>query len=91
MDLISLLSEVHAIAGTEIQPQFRDALAYRLDIAKEPVLQPVDTDTDSGSGLDVEAVEPFCERFASGVVVTNENLPRIGFQGDSPASLVCDI
>ncbi len=61
VNFCTLLSEVHAVAGSEIEPEFRDSFAYRLDIAKEPILQPVDTDANPGSGLNVEAFEPFGE------------------------------
>ncbi len=91
MDLRSYLSEIHAVTGTKIQSQLRDAFANRFHIAEKPILKPINADADSGSGLNVETVEPFGERFPSGFVLANENLSGRGFQMCSQAAIWCDI
>lgn len=53
MDLVSFFAEIHAIARTKVQPQFRDSFPERVDITKEAFLEPVDADTHSCSGLDI--------------------------------------
>ena len=91
MDLRPLLPEVDAIAGAKIQPQLRDAFANRFDIAKEPFLQAINPNSNSGSGLYVETVKPFSKRFPSAFVLANENLSRRGFQVCLRARPQCDI
>jgi hypothetical protein len=41
--------------------------------------------------LNIEAIEPFGEWLAAGIVLTNENLSRYGLQMDSWATVECDI
>ncbi len=91
MDLEPLLPEVDTIAGTEIQPQLRDAFANRLDIAEEPFLQAINPHANSGSGLYVQSAEPFSERFPSLFLLANKNLSRRGFQICLRARPQCDI
>src|ERR1035438_3242266 len=91
MHLKAHLPEIHAIAGAEIHSQLRDAFAHRGDIAKESLLKAVDADADPGSGLQVEAVQPFGERFPSGFVLADQNLSLSGFQARSRAAPTCDI
>ena len=91
MHLKAHLPEIHAIAGTEIHSQLRDAFAHRLDIAKESLLKAVDADSDPGSRLQVKAVQPFGERFPSGFVLADQNLSWSGFQTRLRAAPMCDI
>ena len=91
MDLKVYLPEIDAIAGAEIQSQLRDAFANWLDIAKYAVFKAINANADSGSGLNVEAIQPIRERFAASFVLTNENLSRCGFQVVSQATVECDI
>jgi len=85
------LPKIHAIAGAEIHSQLRNAFAHRFDIAKESLLKAVDADADSGSGLQVEAFQPFGERFSSGFILADQNLSWSGFQARSRAAPACDI
>ena len=85
MYLQRFLTEIHSIAGSEIQSQFRDALANRFHIAEKSILKAIDADADSGSGLSVESIQPFGVRFSSGFVLTNKNLSCCGFQMRSRA------
>ena len=80
MDLKVYLPEIDAIAGAEIQSQLRDAFANWLDIAKYAVFKAINANADSGSGLNVEAIEPIRKWFAAGLVLTNENFSGSGFQ-----------
>lgn len=91
MHLKANLPEIHAIAGAEIHSQLRNAFAHWLDIAKETLFKAVNADADPGSGLQVEAVQPFGERFPSGFVLTDQNLSWSGFQARSRAASTCDI
>lgn len=91
MNLVPLLPEVDAVAGAEIESQFRDSLAYRLHVAEKSVLKPINADADSRSGLDVEAVEPDGEWLVPGIVLANEYFPRIRFQFVLRARRYCDI
>ena len=91
MHLKAHLPEIHAISGAEIHSQLRDTFAHRLDIAKESLLKAVDADADSCSGLQVEAVQPFDERFSSGFVLADRNLSWSGFQVRLRAAPACDI
>jgi hypothetical protein len=80
MDLKAYLPKIDPVTGTKIQPQLRDAFADRFDITEQPVLKAINANPDSGSGLNIETVEPLGERFPTGFVPTNENLSRCGFQ-----------
>jgi len=80
MDLKVYLPEIDAIAGAEIQSQLRDAFANWLDIAKYAVFKAINANADSGSGLNVEAIEPIRKWFAAGLVLTDENFSGSGFQ-----------
>ena len=80
MDSISNLSEINPVAGTEIEPQLRDAFANGFHIAEESILKPINADANSGPGLNVEAVEPFSERFSPGFVLANQDISWRGFQ-----------
>ena len=91
MYLKAILPEIHAIAGTEIHSQLRNAFAHRFDIAKESLLKAVDTDADPGSGLQVKAVQPFGKRFPTGFVLADQNLSWSGFQARLRAAPECDI
>jgi hypothetical protein len=42
MDLKPFLPKINPISGTEIQSQFRDALANGFDIAEEPIFQVIE-------------------------------------------------
>jgi hypothetical protein len=85
MDLTPNLPEIHPVTGSKIQPQLRDAFANRFHIAEKPILKAIDADAYSSSGLNVESIQPFGERFSSGFVLTNKNLSWCGFQMRSRA------
>jgi hypothetical protein len=80
MNLVPHLPEVDPVTGSKIQPQLRDAMANRLHIAEKPIFQAINADADPRSGLKIESIQPFGERFSSGFVLTNKNLSRRGFQ-----------
>src|ERR1039458_1869821 len=90
MHLKAHLPEIHAIAGAKIHSQLRNAFAHRFDIAKESLLKAVDADANPGSGLKVEAVQPFSKRFSSGFVLAEQNLSWSGFQACSRAAFTRD-
>jgi hypothetical protein len=48
MYLQRFLTEIHSIAGSEIQSQFRDALANRFHVAEKSILKAINADADSG-------------------------------------------
>ena len=77
MDLTSYLPEIHPVTGSKIQSQFRDALANRFHIAEKSLLKAINTDADTGSGWNVESIQPFGERFSPGFVLTNKNLSAL--------------
>ena len=87
MDLTPNLPEIHPVTGPKIQSQLRNALANRFHIAEKPILEAIDADADPGSGLNVESIQPFGKRFASGFVLANKNLSCCGFQMRSRAIL----
>ena len=91
MHLKAHLPEIRTIAGAEIHSQLRDTFAHRFDIAKEALFKSVDANANPGSGLQVEAVQPFSERFSSGFVLAEQNLSWSGFQARSRAAFTCDI
>jgi len=91
MNLRPFLSEINPVAGAEIQPQHRDALANLFHIAEKSILKPINADADSRSGLNIEVIEPFGERFSSGFVPANEDFSWSGFQRCSRATAQCDI
>jgi hypothetical protein len=80
MDLKPSLPEIDPVAGTEIQPQLRDAFSGRFNIAKESFFQAVDADADSGTCLNIETVQPFGERFPPGLILANEDFAWGNFQ-----------
>ncbi len=91
VDFSSLLPEIHAVAGAEVEPELRDSLACRLNVAEKSVFEPVDAYANPCSGLYVKTVEPFSERLPSVCVLANENLSRRGFQVCLRARPQCDI
>jgi hypothetical protein len=80
VDLTPNLPEIHPVTGTKIQSQLRNALANRFHIAEKPILKAINADANACSGLNVESIQPFSERFPSSFVLTNKNLSRRGFQ-----------
>ena len=80
MDFCTFLPEVHAIARTKIELQFRDALAHRLNVAEKSILQTVDANTNFGPRLDIETVQPFGERLTAGLVLADEDFSLYRFQ-----------
>jgi hypothetical protein len=91
VDFPALLAEIHSIAGPKIEPQFRNSLTRRLNVAKQSVFEPVDAYANPCSGLYVKTVEPFSERLPTVCVLANENLSRRGFQVCPRARPQCDI
>jgi hypothetical protein len=91
VDFPALLGEIQSIAGPKIEPQFRNSLTRRLNIAEKSIFEPVDADANPRSGLNVETVEPFGERFMPSLVLANENLSRRGLQVYLRARSQCDI
>ena len=91
VDFSSLLPEIHAVTGAEVEPELRNSLASRLNVAEKSVFEPVDAYANPRSGLNVETVEPFSERFMPSLVLANENLSRRGFQVYLRARPQCDI
>lgn len=80
MDSISNLSEINPVAGTEIEPQLRDAFANGFHIAEESILKPINAYANPGPGLDIQTVKPFGERLSSGFVLANQDISWRGFQ-----------
>jgi len=69
--------EIDSIAGTEVLPQFHDAIANRLAIAKIAGFDPLQANPDPGLGLLVaQRLKPFGDRFlaAGGLVSEDFNL-----------------
>lgn len=86
----ALLPEVHAVAGSDIEPEFRNPFSHRLNVAEKSVFQAINPNTDSGSGLNIEAFEPFREQLASAPVLADQNFSRNRFQFRFRATRLCD-
>ncbi len=56
MDLTPDLPEIHAVTGSKIQSQLRDALANRFHIAEKTILKAIYADADARSGLHVKSL-----------------------------------
>jgi hypothetical protein len=91
MNLRPFLPEIDPVARAEIQPQLRNTFANRLHIAEKAIFQTINPYANSRSGLNVEAVEPFRERFSPGFVLANEDFSWSGFHTHSRATARCDI
>jgi hypothetical protein len=89
--LKALLAEIHAIAGTEIESQFRDSFSDWFNVSEKPIFQAINTDTNPSSRLNIQTAQPFCERLPPIVVLTDQNLSRGGFQARLRATPKCDI
>ena len=61
MDLKAYLLEIDTVTGAEIQSQLRDAFANRFHIAEKTVFKAINSDANSGPGLNLKAVKPFGE------------------------------
>jgi len=64
---IAILAQVHAIAGAEIQPQFKDSIPHGLMVAEIAEAYTVETDADSCTILNVpDPKQPIPEKVAPG-------------------------
>jgi hypothetical protein len=80
VNLIVNLPEVHSIAGAEIEPEFRNALADRLHVSEKSIFQAVDANPNPRPGLRVKSIQPIRERLSFTIVLANQNLSGSGFQ-----------
>lgn len=80
MDLISPLTEVDPITGTEIEPQFRNSFSCRPDVTKQSILEPINAYADSRPGHRVETIKPIGKWLFPGIVLADEYFPWNGFQ-----------
>ena len=80
MNLISQLSDIDAITGTEIKDQFNNALPNTLMLAKVPIFDAIHAIPDLGSCCRVKRSQPIHERFTTIFVFADQNFSRSGIQ-----------
>jgi len=76
MNLLSFGAEVHTISRSEVQPEFRYALANGRDITKVSLFHPVNSNADATTDLNVKRGEPLVDGDAVVVGVTLQYLER---------------
>jgi len=73
MHFIAILSKIHSVSRSEIDPQFRQTVAYWPHVAKIPIFYTVDSNSDSASGLGIKIIEPLHERLGPIFVPANQD------------------